>query len=333
MNKFVRRIFTSAFTFVLVSSFFLTLSARNVQAKEPFRITMNDWVGFGPLFLAKDKGFFGDLPVDLNFIMLEGDRRAALYSGRVEMVCDTIDIFENNRTTADYTGKIVFAIDESFGGDGIVAKQEIQTINDLRGKTAASEPGMPSHFVLQVALRKHGMTLKDMKMQDMASADGVSAFISGRVDAAGAYEPYTTMAIQKRKGAHLLVSSRDFPGLITDVAIVSNEMLQNRREDVRQVYAGWTKAIDYFKINRKEAVAVMAPHFKLSPEEFEKTISGLRYYGEERNLALFGTRGKPGPIFKTFRMIGNVLRANQLTSALAAPASKIDPNIILLQIR
>lgn len=313
---------------IALGIYFYRKSPTPPPPKQPFHIAFNEWVGFAPFFLAKEKGFFGDLQVEFDFVALEGDKRAGLYANRFQMICETTDMFQTSRDTIPYPGKIVFAIDESYGGDGVVATEEIKTIRDVKGKTAVSEPGQPAHFVLQYLLHKEGMTINDIKLQNMASADAAAAFIARRADIAGTYEPYLTNALQKRKGAHLLVSSKDLPGLIIDVAIVNDNVMRERGEDVARIYEGWCKALDYFKSNRAEAVAIMAKAFKLKPEEFEDTISGLRYFDAQRNKELFGNASQSGAIFGTFKSIGEILQANGLTKVVDSPASKIDTSVV-----
>ena len=313
---------------IAISLFLFRTSPKLNPPKEPFHIAFNEWVGFAPFFLAKEKGFYGDLPVEFDFVALEGDKRAGLYADRFQMICETTDMFQTNRDSVPYPGKIIFAIDESYGGDGVVAIESVKSLKDLKGRTAVSEPGQPAHFVLQYLLHKEGMTLNDIKIQDMASADAAAAFIAGRADIAGTYEPYLSNAIQKRKGSHLLVSSKDLPGLIVDVAIVKDDVLQKRGDDLKRIYAGWCKAVEYFNNNRSDAVAIMAKAFKLKPEEFEDTISGLRYVDCQGNKEKFGSNTQPGPIFGTFKSIGEILKANGQTKSVDDPASKIDFSIV-----
>ena len=57
------------------------------------------------------------------------------------------------------TGKefqYVLALDDSAGGDGIVARKEIKSIRDLRGRKVAVQEGSVSQFFLNVLLRDAG---------------------------------------------------------------------------------------------------------------------------------------------------------------------------------
>jgi NitT/TauT family transport system substrate-binding protein len=298
------------------------------KGPEPFHVAFNEWVGFAPFFLAKEKGYFGTIPVDFDFVALEGDKRAGLYSGQFQMLCETMDMFQTNRDQVPYGGKIIFAIDESSGGDGVIATKEVRSLDDIKGKTAVSEPGQPAQFVLEYLLHKQGLTLSDISLQTMGSADAAAAFMAGKADVAGTYEPYLTTALQKRKGSHILVSSKDLPGLIVDVAVVDDTVEKTREGDLRQIFVGWCKAVDYLRTNREDAVAIMSNAFKMKPREFEDTISGLSYYDRQRNRELFGTPDRPGPAFETFKTIGEILTANSLTKAVDSPQSKISLSIV-----
>lgn len=309
----------------------LRLPSQNQKAT--FNIGFNEWVGFAPFFLAQEKGYFDDLSVSLNFIDLEGDKRAGLYAGRLQMICETIDMFQTSRDTSDYPGKIVFAIDESLGGDGIVATDNVKSIKDLKDKVVVSEPGLPAHFILQYLLHKEGMTLKDVRLQDMTSADAAAAFIAKRADVAGTYEPYLTKALDKRQGAHLLVSTKDLPGLIVDVAIVTDDTLQKRKKDVEAIYRGWCQALHDLENDPDEAVRIMAKAFKLSPEEFNDTRSGLRYINYDENIKRFSNQSEPTYILQTFNMVGQILKENGLTKAVATGKDKVDFSIAIIELQ
>ncbi|MEK6776116.1 MAG: ABC transporter substrate-binding protein [bacterium] len=302
--------------------------ASKPQAKAPFNIGFNEWVGFAPFFLAKEKGFFGDLQVETQFIAVEGDKRAGLYSGNLQMICETMDMLQANRDTLDYSGKVIFGIDESYGGDGVLASDKVKKLKDVKGKTVIGEPGSASYFILLYLLNKDGLGMKDINFLSANSSDAAAAFIARKVEVAGTYEPYLSTALKKRKGAHILVSSKDLPGLIVDVAIVSEDVLSKRNEDVKKIYAGWTKALEYFEKNPDESIAIMAKAFKMTPEEFKDTISGIRYFGSKQNLEYFGSENSPGKIFEIFGEIGTILKANNLTKEVEPANKKIDLSII-----
>lgn len=107
------------------------------------KIGLGPWVGFGPFYLAKDKGFFKEAGVDVALVVLTGvaERNSALKAAKIDALAAPVDYFvlaAGNNLVA----KIVMGVDESVGGDGIVARKDIQSIADLRGKKVAFQRGL-----------------------------------------------------------------------------------------------------------------------------------------------------------------------------------------------
>jgi len=126
-----------------------------------FRVTLLTWVGYGPIHLALEKGFFEGIDVQLQVVEDTAARRAAFSSGRVDASTDIVDSFAN-LLAVGIQGSVVLKLDESIGGDGIIAKADIHSIQDLKGKVVAYPPGQPSHFFLLSLLEDAGMTIDDI---------------------------------------------------------------------------------------------------------------------------------------------------------------------------
>ncbi|MGZ9053077.1 MAG: ABC transporter substrate-binding protein [Rhodoplanes sp.] len=215
------------------------------NGKRTYRIGLGPWIGFGPLYLAKEKGYFKDAGLDVELVVLTGlaERNSALKAGKIDALAAPVDYFvlaAGNNLVAT----IVMAIDESAGGDGIVARKDIQTVADLRGRKVAFQRGLPSEFFLRALLLDAGMSIGDLQTLDMETAQAGAAFIAGQVDAAVVWEPWLTKAAQDG-GGHVLASTREFPNLIVDVLAFNQDVVQKHPEDVQAIVGAILKAIDY----------------------------------------------------------------------------------------
>ena len=66
-------------------------------------------------------------------------------------------------------------VDESAGADGILVKNDINSIADLKGKTVGVSINQTSHYLLMQALETAGLTDADVDLVNMTSSDaGVS---------------------------------------------------------------------------------------------------------------------------------------------------------------
>jgi NitT/TauT family transport system substrate-binding protein len=193
--------------------------------------------------------------------------------------------------------KQVLALDDSYGGDGMVAKKEIASIKDLKGKTVAAQLGAgASYFWLNYVLSQNGMKLSDLNAIDMKAGDAGAAFVAGKVDAAVTWEPWLSRAKETPFG-HVLLSSDKTPGIIVDSLAFKPEFLQKRGDDVKKIVAAWNEAVKYAAESPKDADAIMAKFTGQKPEEFTKEKAGVRFYGEKENREYFGTPQKPGLLY------------------------------------
>ena len=233
----------------------------------------------------------------MDLIVLTGlaERNSALQANRIDALAAPVDSFVL-AAGSNIPVKIVMAIDESDGGDGIVAKQSIRTFEDLRGKRVAFQRGLPSEFFLRALLQQHNMTLDDLHGVDIETAQAGAAFISDRLDAAGLWEPWLTKAAEEGRG-HILASTRQYPNLIVDCLAFTGRAVEEHPGDVQKIVNALLQAIEYWKRNPEEANRIMAPHFQVDPVKYAKLIEGLKFCDLARNRVYFGAAGN-GPIFQ-----------------------------------
>ena len=113
------------------------------------------------MYLAKEKGFFGDLNVQFEITDDIEAQRQAFKDGLYHTTSETVDSFANG-VPSGLQGKAVLKVDDSLGGDGIICKDTIKTINDLKGKIIAFPQGQPSHFFLLYLLSIAGLSSGDI---------------------------------------------------------------------------------------------------------------------------------------------------------------------------
>ncbi len=310
--------------FALLAAALLCIAGCEQERALPtYRIGLGPWVGFGPFYLAKEKGFFDRAGLQVELIVLTGlaERNSALKSGRIEALAAPVDYFVlsagNNLETT-----IVMAVDESNGGDGIVAKDSVGAIENLRGKRVAFQRGLPSEFFLRALLQQHDLRLDNLQAVDMETAQAGAAFISNKVDAAVLWEPWLTKARQEGRG-HVLASTKDYPDLIVDCLAFNKNVVARSPQDVQKIVDAVLQAVDYWKQNPEEADRIMAPYFQVDANKYGQILTGLQFADRARNQAYFGTASQPGPIFSVAK------RASAIWLEAKVVASPVDPQKII----
>src|SRR5438874_3579270 len=172
------------------------------------------WTGFAPLTLAKEAGIFKKhgLDVDLKKIP-QKDRHLAIASGDVQCAATTVETWVVWNANGVATTQI-FQLDKSYGADGMVVRNNIAKIADLKGKTvAASAPGTAPYFTLAWFLKKNGLSVKDVKVVTLEPQAAANAFVSsaGDLDAAMTYEPYLSAVRAKPEAGKIIATTLDYP--------------------------------------------------------------------------------------------------------------------------
>lgn len=276
---------------------------------KPFKIGMVTFAGYAPFYLAKEKELFDGLPVELHRIEEIASIRAGMANGTLDAYLATPDIALDINERPP--GIAVWAIDESSGGDGVVVADGINSLKDLKGKKIAAEPGLPPNFVLLYLLHKNGLSLSDVKFQDMTTQNAATAFVAKSVDAAGLYEPYLSTSKGQREGSKVVLSSADTPGMIVDLIFVRKEALDKRPGDVKKVIAGWRKAVKLIEQSPDSSNEIMAKAFNLPVADFKDIAGGVKWLDVADNQKLFGSQEKPGPLYANFDLVGDVLRGHR----------------------
>jgi len=299
MNKRVNLVLALASSVAIAA-----VSVSAPAAAEPVRISTAVWVGFGPLWLARDLGFFKKHNVDVELVVQDDmkEKFAQLNAGTTHMMATSAGTSVIYMTKANQY-QYVIATDDSNGGDGVVAAKGIASLGDLKGKSIALQQGTISEFYLISLLKQAGLKESDVKLTDLKPDDAGKAFLDKKVDAAVTWEPWLSKAKASDFG-HLLIDSSATPGLLSDVLLVSTEYAEKHPNEVKAVVAGWNDAVAYLADHQQEAVEIMAKGvggWLKDPKVFAETLEGVKFYGGDDNKAFFGTKAKPGPLLQTVK--------------------------------
>ena len=287
------------------------------QEKKSLIIAYTPWTGYGPLFIAKEKGMFKSRGVEVELQSIEGvgDRKQALVADKIQAMASSMDV----TVAAAGEGvsmKTVWAFDASNGADGLIVKsgKGINTVADLKGREVAFHKGSTSHFFLSTILEKAGLSDNDIKAVDMKASESASAFMAGKVDAAVTWEPHLSKAAAA--GDIVLSTSKDTPGLIADILDFREDFVKENPETVQAVVAAIAEATDYMAKNPEESGKILADAFKMKTEDVAADIKTIKVYDLPGNVEFFGTKDKQGPIYDVGKRAGEFyIKLKLLTQA------------------
>jgi NitT/TauT family transport system substrate-binding protein len=251
--------------------------------QSPLRVGAIVWPGYEPLFLAKDLGYYAGQPIELRDYPSTTEVTQALRNGELEVAAVTLDeMLLLAQTIPDIRSFLI--TDFSNGADVLIAKPEIKSLQDLKGRRIGVESNALGSYVLTRVLDKAGLSLKDIQAVSLGISEHEQAYKQNLVDAIVTFEPVRSNLL--KVGAKVLFDSSEIPGEIVDVLVVRQEVLTKQESTLKALVTGWFQALDYNQKNPQEAARKMAIREQVSPEQFIESLKLLTIPDRPTNLKL-----------------------------------------------
>ena len=201
------------------------------MADRTVRFAINVWAGWAPIIYANNGLKAGkvwktpsgkDFKVELVLIDDPVAMRDAFAAGNVHIGWATLDMvplfMEGLRKDSRVMPRVYQQVDWSNGGDGIVVRDTIKTMNDLRGKTVVLAQNSPSHYFLLNALINGGVQPAEVNFKFTQDAFQAAAAFNADRNLAGvvSWAP-DIYNLEKVKGNKIIVTTATANKLIADV--------------------------------------------------------------------------------------------------------------------
>lgn len=282
----MRAILNAGLSASLVAGAALGASSAAAQMTD-INLGLSGWTGFAPLTLAKEAGIFerNGLNVTLSKIP-QASRHLAIASGDIQCAATTVETWIVWNANGVPTRQI-FHLDKSYGADGIAVRDDVESFEDLRGKTiAASAPGTSPYFLLAWMLHENGMTLDDVSVVNMEPGPAAQAFVAGQNDAAMTYEPYLSTVRDAPESGKVLATTLDYPAVMDSVGCTP-EFLEENPEAARALADSYFEALEMIEADRDRAYEIMGADVNQTAEQFGASADNLRWQDREANKEFF----------------------------------------------
>jgi NitT/TauT family transport system substrate-binding protein len=250
-------------------------------------VGISGWTGFAPLVLAKEAGIYSKNGLDVSIKKIpQASRHLAIASGDVQCAATTLETWIVWNANGVATTQL-FQMDKSYGADGMVVRNTIASIKDIKGRTvAASAPGTAPYFTLAWFLKKNGLTVKDVTVVNMEPAPSAQAFIAGQNDAAMTYEPYLSAVREKPEAGKIIATTLDYP-MVMDTFGCTPKFIAENEAAVKALTKSYFEALELIKTDQKKAYEIMGADVKQTGEQFGNSAKYLRWQDQAANKAFF----------------------------------------------
>lgn len=273
-------------------------------------LSLDEWIGWSPIIYA-NKGLttqpgsiFDEMGIKVNISVINDATQSsnALISGNLNAAGYTV-----NRTAflsqkfADAGVDVVMPYITNFsnGGDGIIAKSNIQSVTDLVGAKIGVPEFSEAHslvvwFVNQSDLAQSDKdTIIDNLITFTTPDEAAKAFFAGQVDVAATWEPYLTQA-QNMTDAHILFSTASSSSLIMDGILFNKDFAEKYPEVVTAFIDGALQASALYKDTASFSdLRIVMPMFSTaSDEDILDNCDAAKLTTYADNLKLFDSTAK-----------------------------------------
>lgn len=287
-------------------------------SKRPLRVAVSQWPGHMPILIAtggmrtEPGSPAAKLGLDLEVVFIEdaASKNKALENDEVDFVWQTVDelpISLGGYRKAGVEPKAFLQIDWSRGGDACVSTKEVQKVEDIVGKKAATLLFSPDHTVFEFMISNSQLTPEQVagvrKATTFSPDDFTLAgklFAEGKVDVACMWEPDVTLALASKPGAHRLFSTADATELVADVLLAKSTLLETRPEVAEKLARAWFEAVAIAQQDKPKAARLISKVASRFRDElgYEKTLAALdwaKWTELADNARFFGLDGStPG---------------------------------------
>jgi NitT/TauT family transport system substrate-binding protein len=273
----------------------LALAVGSASAQETkVAVGISGWTGFAPLTLAKEAGIFKKNGLDVTIKKVpQASRHLAIQSGDIQCAATTVETWIVWNANGVPT-KQIFQLDKSYGADGMVVRNDVAAIKDIKGKTvAASAPGTSPYFVLAWMLKKNGLSVKDVTVVNMEPGPAAQAFIAGQNDVAMTYEPYLSSVRAAPQSGKIIATTLDYPAVM-DTFGCTPKFLTDNPKAAKALADSYFEALDMIAKDQAKSYEIMGADVKQTGEAFGKSAQFLRWQDREANKKFFAGE------FKTF---------------------------------
>jgi taurine transport system substrate-binding protein len=177
--------------------------------------------------------------------------------------------------------------------EGIIGKENIRSVADLKGKRLAVTFASSAHVLVLDILEQNGLRPRDdVALINLKVSEMPAAFKSGEVDACAAWTP-TFNKLLRMEGARLLLDDKQFslyktyglgPG--PDLLVARKGFVNKYPQSTKAFLQGYFEAIELLKKSRNESAAVLTKLTQLTMEEQLAVLGDISWYGldEQRKL-------------------------------------------------
>ena len=286
---------------------------------------INVWIGWLPIVAAnhgfspnEESIFYKDYGFKVNLKLIDDPvvARNAFASGESHILWGTLDmmvLFAPELMRDSRTAPRIFQqIDWSNGGDGIIVRGDINSVQDLRGKSVVYAQNSPSQYFLNNLLLNAGVQPSEVTHRYTADAfQAAAAFVSDRgIDACVTWAPDIYNIPDRVADTKILTTTAEANKLIADVWAARADFAKDHPDVIQGLVEGIFKGMEGLKSDsfKADAFQWMAEGYGFAVDEVRAMEADAHSTNFAENKAFMLNQNDPANFERTWKNVTFVYR-------------------------
>ena len=274
------------------------------KTKGKIVVALDNWVGY---FILRSPEMENAMRRAGYILICEDDQAAygrrmdRLKDGEIDFAVATVDSFILSGAARNFPGAIIMVIDESKGGDAILARKEkVAGLDVLKGRTdvrVAFTPDSPSHHLAKAAADHFSvpelLPSGKLRIETSGSQKAMEKLLAGQTDVAICWEPDVSKALAD-KGIIKLLGTEDTERLIVDILVAGRKTLQKKPEVVQLMINTYFRVLKKYRDNPDLLAEEVKKETGLSKKAAVAMLKGVRWVNFSENCEKWFGISAPG---------------------------------------
>lgn len=173
-------------------------------------------------------------------------------------------------------------------GNVIITSPDIDSAEDLKGKTIAIPHRQSSHnILLNDALASARLTINDVNITELAPTEMPSALAGGQIDGYCVAEPFGAKAVSLGAGKVLFTSEELWEDSICCGLVLTDAFIENRSEDAKTFVKSYKQAGQ--NLTKEQSMKTAAKYLNQDKDVLELSLQWISYDDLEITEENYGT--------------------------------------------
>ncbi|MBX2848471.1 MAG: OmpA family protein [Acidiferrobacterales bacterium] len=261
-------------------------SVSDTGEKGLIHIAVDGWVGYFPLCSPVMKKQLRREGWGLKCTDDQADydaRFKALKAERYDYVVATVDSYLLNAEKYNFPGPIIAVIDESKGGDAIVARSSIvdsiEALKTAQDLNVAFTPDSPSHHLIKAVSSHFNVPQfknKRLHIEANGSEEALNYLIDGRADIAVLWEPEVSKALENENFVRIL-GTEVTQELVVDILVAAQDVIKDEEDKTLSLLKSYYRTLKHYRSSPNELVDDIRRHYKIKESVANAILAGVAW--------------------------------------------------------